>query len=333
MIIIQGLSKQFIDHVAVTPFDLHVASGQIVALLGPLGSGNSVVMRMLATLVEPSGGQASLAGCDLRTQPAAVREVIGYLPDLPGSYDDMRVEEYLTFFAAAAHLGSAARRRTERLVREAGLDGVVDHYCGTLDREARQRLGIVKCLLPEPPVLLLDKPGGGLDLAARGRLLELITRLVHGQPEPPAVLIATNLLSDAARIASQAAIFSAGSLLCTAPMAQVGAWLAPWRIIELELGGDPAPSNAASLLKRLQGDAGVVRADQHERFVIFSLREMDADPLAYIDQLAREGFPIAAFREHEVDPLAAPELMARAQAATPAQSGSMAGTLPASTGP
>ena len=296
MIEIRGLNKTFEGGVALQDLTLSIAAGEIFGLLGPLGSGHSAVAKLLATLGEPSAGTAIIAGCDVTTAPERVRERIGYMPDVPGAYNDMRVGEYLEFFALAHRLGPEVGERMQRLLELAGLEDARMRYCEALDREQMLRLTLIRTVLHNPPVLLLDKPMSGLGPRERTQHRGLIQALHRFDGPPRTILLCSNILSDVAGLCDRIGMMSRGRLIAEGPADEIERRLTAARIIELEIEGD-----AAGARDLLLGQPAVSHADSHGGYVIFSLNEPAARPLDHMDLVRKAGFTIVGYREHELD--------------------------------
>lgn len=242
MIEIESIGKHYGCRVALENFSLRVESGELFGLVGPNGAGKSTLIKILATLQPPDSGRARVNGKDVIAEPSSVRAVIGYLPDVPGLYQDMRVEEFLEFFADAFHLREPRRRQAvDRALARSGLERRRNDFVEQLSFGMKQRLVLAKTLLHDPPVLLLDEPATGLDPLARIELRGLLKELNR---EGLTIFLSSHILSDLEDICTRVALIAdgrnaAGSdgqsvLSLSAPSAQSDARVA----CEVEVLGD-----------------------------------------------------------------------------------------------
>ena len=194
MIHVQELHKTYRGGRGLHGFSFRMESNDLVGLVGPNGAGKTTLIKILATLIPATSGKASVGGHDVAADARAVRAVVGYLPDVAGIYQDLRVKEFLEFFADAFRLKEPKRSAAiQRALELSGLGDRDDEYVENLSLGWKQRLLLAKTLLHEPKVLLLDEPATGLDPLARISLREQLKRL---HTEGVAILISSHILSD-----------------------------------------------------------------------------------------------------------------------------------------
>ena len=215
----EGLVKRYDNTLAVAGIDLSVDQGEIFGLVGPNGAGKTTTLRILATLLLPSAGTAEIAGMSVTRNPDQVRRVLGFMPDSFGVYDDMKVWEYLDFFARCYGIGPADRRRMiSDLLELVDLGRKRDDYVQTLSRGMQQRLCLAHALVHDPLVLLLDEPASGLDPRARVELRELLREL---RSLGKTILISSHILPELEELCTSVAIVDRGQVLAQGRVADI----------------------------------------------------------------------------------------------------------------
>ena len=206
-----GLVKRYDRTLAVAGLDLDVAQGEIFGLVGPNGAGKTTTLRILATLLVPDQGNAEIAGASVRGNPNDVRRVLGFMPDSFGVYDDMKVWEYLDFFARCYGIPAERRRRIiADLLELVDLGPKRDSYVQALSRGMQQRLCLAHTLVHDPLVLLLDEPASGLDPRARVELRELLREL---RSLGKTILVCSHILPELEELCTSVAIIDRGQVL------------------------------------------------------------------------------------------------------------------------
>lgn len=216
---IRGLRKVYPGGVvALAGLDLAIPMG-VFGLLGPNGSGKTTLMRILATLLEPTAGEARIGGHDVTRDKAAVRDLLGYMPQDFGFYPSLTAYETLDYFALLCRMNDPKERRARiaQVLAQANLEEVARRRVGTFSGGMRQRLGIGQALLNEPRVLIMDEPTSGLDPEERIRLRNLLNELARDR----IVILSTHIVSDVAVAAERMAILHRGQLLFTGRLGEL----------------------------------------------------------------------------------------------------------------
>ncbi len=240
---VRGLAKRYDGTLAVGGIDLDVEGGAIFGLVGPNGAGKTTTLRILATLLSPTAGDAEIAGASVRRNPEQVRRVLGFMPDSFGVYDDMKVWEYLDFFGRCHGLPADRRRRMiGDLLELVDLGGKRDAYVATLSRGMQQRLCLAHALVHDPAVLVLDEPASGLDPRARVELRELLREL---RSLGKTIVISSHILPELEELCTSLAIIDAGRVLAQGSLAEIEARLRVGAVLRVRVLGDAAEVEAA----------------------------------------------------------------------------------------
>jgi ABC-2 type transport system ATP-binding protein len=211
MIETRDLTKMYGELYALNRLTLKLERGDVYGFIGPNGAGKTTTMRILATLLNPTWGEAMVCGYSIYNNAKEIRRLIGYMPDFFGVYDDMKVTEYLEFFAAAYRIQvSARRRKVDQVLELVDLGYKRDALVTSLSRGMTQRLGLARVLLHEPQVLLLDEPASGLDPRARIEMRGLLKEL---RDMGKTILVSSHILPELADICNKIGIIERGALL------------------------------------------------------------------------------------------------------------------------
>jgi ABC-2 type transport system ATP-binding protein len=219
MIETKRLTKHYGDLAALVDLDLVIETGDIFGFIGPNGAGKTTTMRILATLLEPTHGQASIDGLDVTRKGKEVRRIIGYMPDFMGVYDDLKVFEYLEFFAAAFGIEHKKRKSiVEGVLELTDLQTKKSFTVDSLSRGMQQRLGLARVLIHDPKVLILDEPASGLDPRARIEIRELLRELKR---MGKTIMISSHILSELEEICDHVGIVEHGRLVFSGTMEEI----------------------------------------------------------------------------------------------------------------
>jgi len=294
MIEIHGLVKEFKNLTAVDGLTLTVNEGDIFGFIGPNGAGKTTTIKMLATLLKPTEGYAEIAGYNILTQVDDVKRVIGYMPDFFGVYDDMKVWEYLDFFAAAYKIEKSKRKQIiDDVLELTDLTVKRDDYVEALSRGMKQRLCLAKTLVHDPKVLLLDEPASGLDPRARIELRELLKEL---QRMGKTILISSHILTELSDFCNTIGIIEKGALRTFGEIETIKNELKLNRVIEVEVREDAEKAHDA-LQEREEVMA--IRLDGNKLEVEV---ELDLEDTSFVlETLMAAGCRVVSVQERDLD--------------------------------
>ena len=244
-----NLSKRYGELLALDNLNLAIAEGDCFGFIGPNGAGKTTTIKILATLLKPSSGQAQIAGLTVGYQNRQIRPLIGYVPDFMGAYEDMVVTEYLEFFAAAYGIHGSQRRRVVGDVLElTDLSYKADAEVNGLSRGMQQRLSVARVLVHDPKVLLMDEPASGLDPRARIEMRELLKEL---KKMGKTILISSHILHELAELCNVVGIVEQGKLLFNGSVADVLRQARVGKIVHVAVA--EGTERAAELLGKVAG--------------------------------------------------------------------------------
>lgn len=289
MIEIDALRKSYRKSRGLDGFSLRLESNELVGLVGPNGAGKTTLIKVLATLLPADSGSVRVSGHDVSVDPVAVRASLGYLPDVAGIYQDMRIGEFLEFFADAFRLKEPQRTAAiARALERAGLAARRNDFVEHLSLGWKQRLLLSKILLHEPKLLLLDEPATGLDPLARIQLREQLKRL---HAEGVAILISSHILSDLEDICTRIVFIAEGKNVQEAQTAALAAGArAPAVRCELEFEG---PKDAVD--RAITGFPGARILQRKEGFLLIELPGSSQDASTFLQTLLAAGIIILHF--------------------------------------
>ncbi len=288
------LTKKYGEMFAIRNIELNLEEGDLFGFIGPNGAGKTTTMRIIATLLNPSWGEAYVCGYSIYTKPKEIRRLVGYMPDFFGVYDDMKVIEYLEFFAAAYRIrGPQRRKRCDEMLEIVDLDFKRDAYASTLSRGQTQRLGLARVLLHDPQVLLLDEPLSGLDPRARIEMRNLLRRL-GGMGKT--IIVSSHILPELADICNKVGIIDRGVMNVNAAVADVMKQVRQRTLLNVEVTGD-----IAAAAKLLQDHHFVESVEVVQSKIAVTLRENVTDYADLASILIGAGYGLRYFGEELVN--------------------------------
>ena len=293
----RGLVKRYNGTIAVAGVDLSIPEGEIFGLVGPNGAGKTTMLRMLATLLAPTSGDAEVAGESVRRNPQAVRRVLGYMPDAFGVYDDMKVWEYLDFFGRCYGLGPAQRKRMiGDLLELVDLAHKREAYVQSLSRGMQQRLCLAHALVHDPKVLLLDEPASGLDPRARVELRELLREL---RAIGKTILISSHILPELEELCTSVAIVDHGRVLAAGTINEIGQKLRVGEVLRIRVLGDEADVQTARTW--FEGREDVASASIEAGQIEIGFRGDEAGAAALLAAAVRAKIRVASYSPAATD--------------------------------
>jgi ABC-2 type transport system ATP-binding protein len=287
------LTRVFNATTALNAVNLTIHRGDLFGLIGSNGAGKTTMLRILATFLQPSAGRAEVLGHNVVTDDAAVRHIIGYMPDFFGVYKDMEVTEYLDFFGACYRIPSARRDKMVGDVLElVGLSEKRGALIGTLSRGMQQRLGLARVLIHDPQLLLLDEPASGLDPRAR---IEMMAVLQELQRLGKTIIISSHILSELQTLCNCVAIIERGKLIYNGPVQGVRESASSKPVFWVKLAGNGV--DPVALLKSRPEVADVSAVDGQLRITLAS---QEADPAFVAEVLVKGGVRFSELWRDEV---------------------------------
>jgi ABC-2 type transport system ATP-binding protein len=294
MIETRDLTKKYGELYAIKSINLNLNRGDLFGFIGPNGAGKTTTMRILATLLNPTWGEAYVGGNSIYTRPKEIRRMIGYMPDFFGVYDDMKVIEYLEFFAAAYRIRGPKRRQVcDEVLELVELGYKREALVTSLSRGMNQRLGLARVLLHDPQVLLLDEPASGLDPRARIEIRTLLKRLGS---MGKTIMVSSHILPELADICNKVGIIERGELLFNDTVSEMLNRVRPYTVLNIGVAGDK--SAAAKLLESHKLVSRVTIDDKHLTVTLTS-RHTEYSDLASL--LIHAGHQLTLFREEELN--------------------------------
>ena len=294
MIEARDLTKKYGDLYAIHKIDLKLERGDVFGFIGPNGAGKTTTMRILATLLNPTWGEAYVGGYSIYSKPKEIRRIIGYMPDFFGVYDNMKVIEYLEFFAAAYRIKGHARRKIcDEVLELVDLGYKREALVTSLSRGMTQRLGLARVLLHDPQVLLLDEPASGLDPRARIEIRGLLKELRN---MGKTIMVSSHILPELADICNKVGIIERGELHYNDTVDELMKLVRQQTVLRIGIAGDSDP--AAALIEQ---SSYVEKVESHDGQLRVTLTTGEHDYSELSKALIDAGHRLTRLTEEEIN--------------------------------
>jgi len=291
---VESLWVRYGQLAAVRGISLQIPRGEVFGFIGPNGAGKSSTIKVLATLLRDFTGRVKINGIDVLWRPQAVREKIGYVPDFFGVYEDLTVEEYLHFFAAAYRIDRARRKAVIGDVLElTDLVHKLNAPVDALSRGMKQRLSLARVLLHDPDLLLLDEPASGLDPRARIEMRELLKAL---KEMGKTILISSHILHELSQLCTRIGIIEAGKMVAQGSVDDIYRHLGLLRIVHVQV-----VEMTDELVARIKAVVGVESVEPQIDRLAIRLHEDQTSIEDLHDHLVAAGARIRMFQPEAMD--------------------------------
>ncbi len=256
----ENLTKYYGSFLALDHLNLEVEEGEIFGFVGPNGAGKTTSMRILATLMTATSGDAFLNGVSVRQSPMAIRGMMGYMPDFFGVYDNLRVTEYLDFYGDAYGVDKGKRRvMISELLELVNLGDKADHYVDALSRGMKQRLCLARCLIHDPKLLILDEPASGMDPQARAEMKYILKAL---KEQGKSILISSHILPELGELCDRVAIINKGKLMAMGTIDEISKTMGERTKVKFTLLSSDDLESAAAILRTHEAVGEIMQENQ-----------------------------------------------------------------------
>lgn len=291
---IENLWVRYGRFTAVQGISFQIPRGEVFGFIGPNGAGKTSTIKVLATLLKPSQGRVTLDGIDVPGNPHVIRRRIGYVPDFFGVYEDLTVNEYLHFFAAAYQLPRQQRFQTvDDVLALTDLTHKKEVQVDSLSRGMKQRLGLARVLIHDPELLLLDEPASGLDPRARIEMRELLKEL---KSMGKTILISSHILHELSQLCTRIGIVEAGRLVAEGSLQQIYGQLGLKRIVHIQI-----LNSSPDLLEAIRRIEGVSEVETQVDRIAVKLEEEKLPPEDLLGRLIALGAKVRMFQPEAMD--------------------------------
>lgn len=290
MLSIKNLSKKYGRFQAVNDLNLEVPEGEIFGFVGPNGAGKTTTMKIICGLMRATSGEITLDGIDVISHSGRIKEKIGYMPDFFGVYDDLKVDEYLEFYASIYNIKGAARKKlVDDLLELVDLGHKREAYVDSLSRGMKQRLCLARSLVHNPRLLVLDEPASGMDPRARVEMKEILKNL---KAMGKTIIISSHILPELSELCTSIGIIDHGRMVISGSVSDIMQQVYSRRVIKLKVRG--RIEDAALVLREYPF---VDRLVCGEDTIQAGFEGNEEDMSRVLTELVRRGIPVVSFAE------------------------------------
>lgn len=296
MIEIHNLSKRYGSFLALDDLNLSIGKGTVFGFVGQNGAGKSTTFSILATLLAPTSGTATVNGFNISEEPKLVRRQIGYMPDFFGVYDQLKAEEYLDFYGASYKIPADQRKKLiPQLLELVNLTHKKDSYVDLLSRGMKQRLCLARCLIHDPEVLILDEPASGLDPRARIEMREILKEL---KKMGKTILISSHILPELAEMCDEIGVIDNGRLVAYGSVSDIQFQLQADKLIVVKVRG-----LVESAVAFFEDDPFVskIEVNEGDRTLQFLYKGDETGQTELLKKAILNDIPILSFKETETN--------------------------------
>ncbi|MCH7686419.1 MAG: ABC transporter ATP-binding protein [Planctomycetes bacterium] len=295
VVVTDKLTKKYDELTALDEVSISLNRGEILGIIGPNGAGKTTMIKILVGLARPTSGMVRIAGADCMRDASKIKHLVGYMPDKFGSYDNMRVREYLDFFGAAFGLRRKERKkRIEAVLDTTDATYMQDRFVETLSYGMQQRIGIARTLLHDPEVLIFDEPANGLDPQARVDMRNLLLQLAQ---MGKTLIVTSHILPELSRICDQVAILTHGKLRAFGTLEDIMSLVSQKRVIETQLTTADQIEEAITIIRQSVETDAEITGSAAEAIVRFQTSRSDSELSELLAKLVTAGIHVSQFRE------------------------------------
>ena len=289
---IYELNKKYGKFTALDSLSMNITENSIFGFVGPNGAGKTTTMKIMAGLLKADSGSIFVNGEDILKNPKSIREKIGYMPDFFGVYDDLKVTEYMDFYAGMYYIPYADRPELiDNLLEIVDLSNKKDSYVDGLSRGMKQRLCLARSLIHDPDLLILDEPASGLDPRARVEMKEILERL---REMGKTIIISSHILPELAEMCSEVGIIDQGKLVTQGTVNDIMNRLQKKRVVRIKTS-----SAVEQLIRILKEQASVKDITENADNIEFVFEGKNDDLTSILRNVIMNGIPIYSFSENE----------------------------------